>query len=74
MATEYPNLNIQIGRTKDMKKRLEKEAVKCGVSRIEKALSGKTPEEQFAFLHWLMFDYGTDTSNSDIARIEWLRQ
>lgn len=43
------------------------------VSRIEKALHGKTPEEQFVFLHWLMFDYGTDTSNSDIARINWLK-
>lgn len=42
-------------------------------SRIEKALSGKTPEEQYDILYWLMMEYGKYHSNSRLARIEWLK-
>lgn len=43
-------------------------------SRIEKVLSGKTPEEQYDILYWLMMEYGKGYSDSKLARIEWLRQ
>lgn len=42
-------------------------------SRIEKLLSGKTPEEQYDILYWLMMEYGKGHSNSQLARIEWLK-
>ena len=43
-------------------------------SRIEKVLSGKTPEEQYDILYWLMMEYGKGYSDSRLARIEWLKQ
>lgn len=43
-------------------------------SRIEKLLSGKTPEEQYDILYWLMMEYGKGYSNSRLARIEWLHE
>jgi len=43
-------------------------------SRIEKVLSGKTPEEQYDILYWLMMEYGKGYSNSRLARIEWLKR
>ena len=42
-------------------------------SRIEMVLSGKTPEEQYDILYWLMMEYGKGHSNSRLARIEWLK-
>lgn len=42
-------------------------------SRIERVLSGKTPEEQYDILYWLMMEYGKGHSNSMLARIEWLK-
>ena len=42
-------------------------------SRIERVLSGKTPEEQYDILYWLMMEYGKGHSNSRLARIEWLK-
>lgn len=42
-------------------------------SRIERILSGKTPEEQYDILYWLMMEYGKGYSNSRLARIEWLK-
>ena len=42
-------------------------------SRIERTLSGKTPEEQYDILYWLMMEYGKGYSNSRLARIEWLK-
>lgn len=43
-------------------------------SRIESVLSGKTPEEQYDILYWLMMEYGKGHSNSRLARIEWLKR
>lgn len=43
-------------------------------SRIERMLSGKTPEEQYDILYWLMMEYGKGQSNSRLARIEWLKR
>lgn len=42
-------------------------------SRIEKVLSGKTPEEQYDILYWLMIEYGKGYNNSRLASIEWLK-
>ena len=43
-------------------------------SRIEKVLFGKTPEEHYDILYWLMMEYGKGYSDSRLVRIEWLRQ
>lgn len=43
-------------------------------SRIERVLSGKTPEEQYDILYWLMMEYGKGHSNSRLARIEWMKR
>lgn len=44
-------------------------------SRIEKELHGKTAEEQYEFIYWLLFKSfeATAYSNSRLAIIEWLR-
>ena len=41
-------------------------------SRIENALHGKSPEEQYDFLKWLMLDYAMWSTDSRAAVIEWL--
>lgn len=45
------------------------------LSRIEQELHGKTPEEQYEFIYWLLFKSfeATAYSNSRLAIIEWLR-
>ena len=43
------------------------------MSRIEQELHGKTPEEQYSFLYWLMFRSAVGYSNSSITITEWLR-
>ena len=45
------------------------------ISRIERELHGKTPEEQYDFIYWLLFKSfeATAYSNSRLAIIEWLR-
>ena len=42
-------------------------------SRIENALHGKSAEEQYDFLRWLMQDYGMQFTDTRVAVIEWLR-
>ena len=42
------------------------------LSRIEKALHGKTPEEQYKIISWLRTEYGLDYNHSELARIAWL--
>ena len=42
-------------------------------SRIEKELHGKTPEEQFRFLDWLMHTYGKCFASTSAGVIDWLR-
>lgn len=44
-------------------------------SRIEKELHGKTPEEQYEFIYWLLFKSfeATAYSNSRLAIIDWLK-
>ncbi len=42
-------------------------------SKIENALHGKSAEEQYDFLRWLMQDYGMQFTDTRIAVIEWLR-
>lgn len=42
-------------------------------SRIEKEMHGKKPEEQYDFLKWLMTEYGRDYTDSEQARIAWLK-
>lgn len=41
-------------------------------SRIEKMLYGKSPEEQYDFLHWLMAIYAMQYTDSRAAVIAWL--
>ena len=43
------------------------------ISRIEQELHGKTPEEQYEFLYWLLFKFGLRYTDSRLAVIEWLR-
>lgn len=42
-------------------------------SRIENALHGKSAEEQYDFIWWLIQDYGMQFTDSRQAAIEWLR-
>lgn len=43
------------------------------ISRIEQELHGKTPEEQYEFLYWLLLKFGLTYTDSRLAVIEWLR-
>lgn len=43
------------------------------VTRIEQELHGKTPEEQYEFLYWLLLKFGLAYTDSRLAVIEWLR-
>lgn len=43
------------------------------ISRIEKELHGKTPEEQYDFIYWLLFKSALNYSNSRLTIIEWLK-
>ena len=40
--------------------------------RLEQAISGKTAEEVYEILHWLMFQYAKQYTDSRDAVIEWL--
>lgn len=62
-------MSLDIDMEKRMVNGMDKEQ-----SRIEKELSGKTPEEQYDILYWLMMEYGKGYSNSRLARIEWLKR
>lgn len=42
-------------------------------SRIENALHGKSPEEQYDFIWWLLQGYAMNFTDSRRATIEWLR-
>ena len=43
------------------------------ISRIEQELHGKTPEEQYEFLYWLLLKFGLSYTDSRLAVVEWLR-
>lgn len=43
------------------------------ISRIEQELHGKTPEEQYEFLYWLLLKFGLAYTDSRLAVIEWLK-
>ena len=43
------------------------------ISRIEQELHGKTPEEQYEFLYWLLLKFGLAYTDSKLAVVEWLR-
>lgn len=40
---------------------------------LEKHLRGKSPEEQYEFLYWLMHVFGRGYASSEQARIDWIR-
>lgn len=42
-------------------------------SRLVAEIEGKTPEETYDFLSWLMVDYGLQFTDTRQAIIEWLR-
>ena len=42
-------------------------------SRIEQSLHGKSPEEQYGFLKWLLLDYGCQFTDTRCAVIDWLK-
>ena len=48
-------------------------SVQPETSRIEQELHGKTPEEQYEFLYWLLLKFGLAYTDSRLAVIEWLR-
>lgn len=41
--------------------------------RLEQAISGKTAEEVYEILHWLMYQYAKQYTASRDAVIEWLK-
>lgn len=41
-------------------------------NRLERAIAGKSPEEIYDFLWWLMFDYARAYTDSRAAVIVWL--
>lgn len=41
--------------------------------RLEQAISGKTAEEVYEILHWLMYQYAKQYTDSRDAVIEWLK-
>lgn len=43
------------------------------ISRIEQVLHGKTPEEQYEFLYWLLFKFALAYTDSRLAIIDWLK-
>lgn len=43
------------------------------ISRIEKALHGKTAKEQYKFMHWLLNEYGMEYNHTELAIIAWLK-
>lgn len=43
------------------------------ISRIEQELHGKTSEEQYKFLYWLLLKFALAYTDSRLAVIEWLR-
>ena len=43
------------------------------ISRIEQELHGKTPEEQYDFIYWLLLKFGLAYTDSRLAVVEWLR-
>lgn len=43
------------------------------ISRIEQELHGKTPEEQYEFLYWLLLKFALTYTDSRLAVVEWLR-
>ena len=49
-------------------------SVQSETSRIENALHGKSAEEQYDFLRWLMQDYGMRFTDTGAAVIEWLKE
>ena len=49
------------------------EAKQPDTSKIENILHGKSAEEQYDFLWWLMQDYGMQFTDTRMAVIEWLR-
>jgi len=43
------------------------------LNRLQQAVDGKKPEEIYDFLHWLMFDFARQYTDSKAAVIEWLK-
>lgn len=43
------------------------------ISRIEQELHGKTAEEQYEFLYWLLLKFALTYTDSRLAVVEWLR-
>jgi len=42
-------------------------------NRIARETAGKSPDELYDFLHWLMLDYGMRFTDTRAAVIEWLK-
>lgn len=42
-------------------------------TRLIKELEGKTAEEQYDFIRWLLLDYGMQLTDTREGVIEWLR-
>ena len=43
-------------------------------TKLIKELEGKTAEEQYDFISWLLLDYGMRFTDSREAVIEWLKE
>ena len=43
-------------------------------NRIARETAGKSPDEIYDFLYWLMSDYGMQFTDSRAAVIEWLKE
>lgn len=51
----------------------KKSLTESETSRIENALHGKSPEEQYDFIWWLLQSYAMNFTDSRQAAIEWLK-
>ena len=63
----HPHINFMVEAIKDLP------SAQPDTSRIENILHGKSAEEQYDFLWWLMQNYGMQFTDTRIAVIEWLR-
>lgn len=72
-ADEYDVADIAIKATKRSVIESIEELPSAQQNRLERAVTGKSPEEIYNFLYWLMFDYARAYTDSRAAVIAWLK-
>lgn len=72
------DMMVMIGRyvgtvDKSICRRIVAQMPSAPLNRLQQAVDGKTPEEIYDFLHWLMLDYVKQFTDSRVVVMEWLR-